>query len=457
MKISIIGTGYVGLVTGACLSECGMNVTCMDTEEEKIANLREGILPIHEPGLQEIVTRNFQSARLKFTTNIQETVERAEVIFITVGTPPREDGSADLKHVKTVAREIAQYINGYKVIVSKSTVPVGTAKMLSSLIREKMNRLKKGFDFDVVANPEFLGEGTSVRDFVHPSRIVIGTRSLKAQKIIKGIYESCIKEEVPFILTNFETAELIKYASNAFLATKISFINEISNLCDKMGVDICGVARAMGMDKRIGGRFLRPGLGYGGSCLPKDTRALIKMGEESRVDMRIIKSVCEVNCYQKKIMADKIERKLKGVNNKMICVLGLSFKPGTDDIRESPSIGIVKELLDRGASVKVYDPIAMESVSRQLTVHKTIKYCRDEYECAKDADAIVLATEWDCFSNLDLMRMRADMHGTYFFDFRNVYDPKKVIAAGFYYVGVGRSNIGEEIESARRDAVNDSK
>ncbi|WP_117385183.1 UDP-glucose dehydrogenase family protein [Ruminiclostridium josui] len=457
MKISIIGTGYVGLVTGACLSDCGMDVTCMDMDEEKIANLREGILPIHEPGLQEIVERNYQAARLKFTTNIQETVTRAEVIFITVGTPPQEDGSADLKHVKTVAGELAQYINGYKVIVSKSTVPVGTAKMLSSLIREKMNRLKNGFDFDVVANPEFLGEGTAVRDFMHPSRIVIGTRSIKAQKILKGIYESCIKEKVPFVLTNFETAELIKYASNAFLATKISFINEISNLCDKIGVDICGVSRAMGMDKRIGERFLRPGPGYGGSCLPKDTRALIKMGEESRVDMRIIKSVCEVNYNQKNIMTDKIERKLHGVINKVIGVLGLSFKPGTDDIRESPSIGIIKELLNRGASVKVYDPIAIESVRRQLTLHKTIKYCSDEYECARDADAIVLATEWDCFRNLDLMRMKANMHGKYFFDFRNVYDPKKVIASGFYYEGVGRSNISTEIESVGRDIFNDNK
>lgn len=437
-RVSVIGTGYVGLVTGTCLSEFGMHVICMDVDKRKIENLKEGILPIYEPGLDGLVKKNYRAGRLKFTTNMQEAVERSTTIFIAVGTPPQEDGSADLQHVKAAAKEIAQYINGYKVIVNKSTVPVGTARMVASLVGSELARLGKKFEFDVVSNPEFLREGAAVRDFMHPDRVVIGTESEKAKEILKNIYNVLYLIDVPFVFTNPETAELIKYASNAFLATKISFINEIANLSDKVGADVHHVAKAMGMDGRIGSKFLHAGPGYGGSCFPKDTRALVKIGEDAGLEMKIVRAALEVNNSQKKYVIRKIEERLGDLSNKVIGVLGLAFKPETDDIRESPALEIIKILLERNASIKVYDPIAMANTRKYGLVDKPVIYCNDEYECIKDTDALVLMTEWNQFRNLDLERIKKEMKQANFFDFRNVYEPENMKELGFYYEGVGR-------------------
>lgn len=437
-KVSIIGTGYVGLVTGTCLSEFGMDVICMDVDENKINNLKEGILPIYEPGLDRMVTKNYLSGRLKFTTSIQEAVEKSTVIFIAVGTPPMEDGSADLQYVKAVAKEIAQYINGYKVIVNKSTVPVGTAKQVTAIIQTELNRLGKDYEFDVVSNPEFLREGAAVRDFTHPDRVVIGTNSERAREIMRNIYNVLYLIDVPFVFTNPETAELIKYASNAFLATKISFVNEISNICDVVGADVHHIAKAMGLDGRIGNKFLHAGPGYGGSCFPKDTKALIKIGEDLGLEMKIVKSTLEVNDRQKKYMVSKIEGKLGRMDSKVISILGLAFKPETDDIRESPSIEVIKELLSKGAVIRVYDPIAMENTRRYVFSDDEVTYCRNEYECLRGCDAVVLMTEWNQFRNLDFERIKMIAKQPYFFDFRNVYEPEDMKKAGFVYEGVGR-------------------
>lgn len=454
-RISIVGTGYVGLVTGVCLSEFGMQVTCMDNDTEKICQLKEGKLPIYEPGLESLLEKNYQAGRISFTNDMKEAVEKADTIFIAVGTPPMEDGSADLQYVLQVAGSVAEYMNDYKVIVNKSTVPVGTGQKVKKAVRKVLNQRGVQLEFDVVSNPEFLREGSAVRDFMHPDRVVIGTESKNARNIMKNIYNVLYLIDTPFVFTNIETAELIKYAANAFLATKISFINEIANLCDEVNADVHDVARAMGLDGRIGKYFLHPGPGYGGSCFPKDTRALASIGKDYGVDMNIVSTVVHVNDAQKKRMIHKMSKKMGTLSGRVIGVLGLAFKPETDDMREAPSIAIIHELVRQGCKLKVYDPIAMENAKRNVfsslnsvdsrqvetdpeNADYDIMYCSSEYHAARNADALLIITEWNQFRSLDLQRIRNLMGGTYFFDFRNVYDREKLEKLGFEYEGIGR-------------------
>lgn len=440
-NISIIGTGYVGLVTGTCLAEFGMNVTCMDLDVTKINNLKRGSIPIYEPGLQPLVEKNYRSGRLTFTTDIQETVSKSSTIFIAVGTPPKEDGGADLQHVLAAARSIAEHMNEYKVIVNKSTVPVGTGKKVEKAIREVLRRRGLDIEFDVVSNPEFLREGAAVRDFMHPDRVVIGTDSEKARNVMKNIYSVLYLIDTPFVFTSVETAELIKYAANAFLATKITFINEMANLCDKIGADVHHVAKAMGLDGRIGKYFLHPGPGFGGSCFPKDTKALANIGQEYDVPMRLVNSVVAANDYQKSYMVQKIVQQMGSVAGKTLGVLGLAFKPETDDMREAPSISIVKALIDLGAKVKVYDPIAMENARIHAfpeLSEDVLSYGNNEYDTVAGADAMLLITEWNMFRSLDLTKIKGLMKGSHFFDLRNIYERADVEALGFLYEGVGR-------------------
>ena len=432
MNICIVGTGYVGLVTGACLAEFGMNLICVDNDLEKIALLQKGEIPIYEPGLDDLVKKNMREGRLRFSSNLQEAVISSLVIFIAVGTPPREDGSADLSAVETVAREIAGSMDGYKVVVVKSTVPVGTSRWLKQLIQARQDRV---IPFDVVSNPEFLREGSAVQDFMRPDRVAIGAESEQAVAIMKDIYSALYLNETPFVITSPETAEMIKYATNAFLATKVTFINEVANLCERVGADVHHVARAMGLDGRIGRKFLHPGPGYGGSCFPKDTRALSRLAHEKGYTFKILNSVIEVNEEQKLRMADKIERKVGGLKGKTIGILGLSFKPNTNDIRESSAIIIIQALLKKGATVKAYDPAAMEEARPLFT---DVDFCTDAYDVAEGCDALVLATEWNQFRRLDLQRIKGLLKAPVFIDLRNVYDPDQMAQLGFNYCGVGR-------------------
>jgi UDPglucose 6-dehydrogenase len=433
MHIGIIGAGYVGLVTGACFAEFGLFITCVDKDEKKIKSLKKGVIPFYEPGLDEIVKRNIKQGRLKFTTKIGRAVESSLVIFIAVGTPRRGDGSADMKYVEKVAQEIASHIDGYKVIVTKSTVPVGTGEKLREIISKN---LKEQTDFDIVSNPEFLREGSAIEDFMRPNRIVIGAKSPQAIAIMKDLYKPLYLIETPFVITNIETAELIKYASNSFLATKISFINEMANLCEKVGADVHMVAKGMGFDQRIGSKFLHPGPGYGGSCLPKDTNALLKMAEEHDVELCIVNSAVRANERQKEFMAKKIRNAMGMLEGKTIAILGLSFKPNTDDIRDAPSLYIIHGLLKEKANIRVYDPVSMKEVERIIP---GIKYCKDSYDAAKGADALVIVTEWNQFRNLELDKLKKLLNGPYFFDLRNVYEPQRLKEKGFKYFCVGRT------------------
>lgn len=442
-SISIIGTGYVGLVTGTCLSEFGIRVICMDIDVSKIQALLRGEVPIYEPGLARLMAKNLEAGRLRFTTDISEAVAESNMIFIAVGTPPGEDGSVDMKHVLAAAESIATHMTDYKIIVNKSTVPVGTGRRVKDLVRGILDRRGlASLEFDVVSNPEFLREGSAVRDFMHPDRVVIGSENEKAENLMRDIYNVLYLIDTPFIFTTLETAELIKYASNAFLATKITFINEIANLSDAVGADVHAIAKAMGLDGRIGKYFLHPGPGFGGSCLPKDTQGLVSMGQEYGVGMHIASAVIEANEIQKRHMVEKIEAGLGDLRGKAIAVLGLAFKPETDDMRAAPAIPIIHELLAKGCRVRAYDPAAMESAARgvfaSLTGTGSLTYCGDEYNAAKGADAIVILTEWNQFRHLDLPRLRELMIGRHFFDFRNVYEPKDMAELGFIYSGVGR-------------------
>ncbi|MEF3254213.1 MAG: UDP-glucose/GDP-mannose dehydrogenase family protein [Deferribacterales bacterium] len=439
MRIAVIGTGYVGLVTGACLAEFGMFVTCVDIDEKKIEMLKNGKIPIFEPGLDDIVNKNSKEGRLSFTTNIAEAVKNNLVIFIAVGTPSKEDGSADLRYVEAAARTIAENMNGYKVIVNKSTVPVGTGqyvkKIIKSIVGDKIR-------FDVVSNPEFLREGAAVNDFLRPDRIVIGAESDEAIAIMKDVYSAHYLNEAPFVITNIETAEMIKYASNAFLATKVTFINEIANLCELVGADVHKVAKGMGMDGRIGPKFLHPGPGYGGSCFPKDTRALSYIAQSHGYKFKIVDTVIQVNEEQKKRMVDKIlkllniERKDGCLNGFTFAILGLAFKPNTDDMRESPSITIINELLKMGATVKAFDPEAMKN-SKEYFGNRII-YCNGEYEAVENADCLVIVTEWNQFRKLDMEKIKRLMKGNNLADLRNIYEPQKMKSLGFNYTSVGR-------------------
>jgi len=432
MNICVIGTGYVGLVTGACLAEFGMNLICVDNDIQKIDLLRQGKITIYEPGLDNLVAKGTREGRLRFSSSIEEGVKSSLVIFIAVGTPPNEDGSADLRFVEEVGKEIAPWMDGYKVVVMKSTVPVGTARWLKELIQKHQ---PQPAPFDIVSNPEFLREGSAIEDFMRPDRVIIGAESEQAVAIMKDIYSALYLIETPFILASLESAEMIKYATNGFLATKVTFINEIANLCEKVGADVHHVAKAMGLDGRIGKKFLHPGPGYGGSCFPKDTRALSRIAREKGYTFRILDSVIQANEDQKRRMVDKIKEMVGDLRGKRIGILGLSFKPNTNDVRESSSIAIIRGLLEMEAKVKTFDPAAMEEAKAILP---EVEYGKDAYDVASGADALVLATEWNQFRRLDLLRIKALLKEPIFIDLRNVYDPAHMKRLGFHYCGVGR-------------------
>lgn len=432
MHIAVIGTGYVGLVTGACFAEFGVEVTCVDVDKNKIERLNQGIIPIYEPGLDQIVEKNSKAGRLHFTTDIKTAVEQALVVFLAVGTPPKDDGSPDMSFYQSAAKSIAENMNGYKVLVTKSTVPVGTGKWLREFVAE--NQITKT-NFGVASNPEFLREGAAIEDFMRPDRVVIGSNEEDAIAIMKDLYRPLYLIETPIVITSLEAAELIKYAANAFLATKISFINEIANLCDKIGCDVHDVARGMGMDKRIGSKFLHPGPGYGGSCFPKDTRALTTVADQFGVETLIVDAVIEANERQRGAMIPKIEKLVGDLNGKQIGVLGLSFKPETDDMRESPATDIIKELQKRGAKIKAFDPVAMEEAKHLLP---DIEYATDEFDAIEGADALVFLTEWNQFRALDMEKVKRLLKSPKIADLRNIYEPEDMREMGFEYVGVGR-------------------
>jgi UDPglucose 6-dehydrogenase len=433
MNVVMIGSGYVGLVSGACFSEFGANVTCIDLDQSKIDRLNAGEMPIYEPGLDSLVERNATAGRLKFTT-AWDSVKEADLVFIGVGTPTRRgDGHADLGYVYDAARNIAAHLTGYTVIVDKSTVPVGTAREVERVIR----RENPDADFDVASNPEFLREGAAIGDFMRPDRVVLGVESERAEKLLRELYRPLNLIEAPIMVTNLESAELIKYASNAFLATKISFINEIANLCEKVGADVHAVAKGMGMDKRIGSKFLHAGPGYGGSCFPKDTTALIRIGQENGTPCRIVEAAVEVNAAQKALMIRKVRKALGGsVSGRTIAVLGLTFKPETDDMRDAPSLAILPNLIDKGAVIHAHDPQGMQEAKKQLPGE--VRYFSDVYEAVNGADAIVLMTEWNEYRGLDFDRIKATMRGNTFVDLRNVYDKPQLESLGFSYTCVGR-------------------
>ncbi len=431
MKICMVGTGYVGLVTGACLADFGMDVVCVDKDEAKIDALQRGRVPIYEPGLEEIVAKNERAGRLRFTTDLKTSIEESLAIFIAVGTPPKADGSPDLTFVRQVAEAVAEHMNGYKVVVTKSTVPTGTGRMIEQTLRARNGK----HDFSVVSNPEFLREGSAVSDFLRPDRIVIGASDARAVEVMQEIYSPLYLIETPFVITDVASAELIKYASNGFLAVKISFINEIARLCELMGADVHDVAKGMGLDRRIGPKFLHPGPGFGGSCFPKDTSAAADLARQNGYTFRIIEATMEVNRETKARMIQKIAATAGPLAGKTAAVLGLSFKPETDDIRESPAVAVALDLRDAGASIRAFDPAAMANAK---TVLPEAHFAEDAYDCATGADFLVLATEWNEFRALDFGKLARVMRSRTMIDLRNVYDPKTMKEAGWTYTGVGR-------------------
>ena len=432
MQIAVIGTGYVGLVTGACFAEFGVDVTCVDVDVDKVKKLNDGIIPIYEPGLDKIVKKNSEAGRLHFTTSITDAVEGAQVVFLAVGTPPQADGSPDMSYYQQAALDVAGAMNGYKVLVTKSTVPVGTGQWLREFVTAN---LKAPTEFGVASNPEFLREGAAIQDFMRPDRVVVGSNEERAIDVMKELYRPLYLIETPVVITSLEAAELIKYAANAFLATKITFINEIANLCDAIGCDVHDVARGMGMDNRIGRKFLHPGPGYGGSCFPKDTRAFTKVGDKFGVETSVVDAVIKANDDQRMAMIPKIEKLVGDLNGKKIGVLGLSFKPETDDMRESPAIDIIKEMVKRGATVNAYDPVAMDEAKHSLP---DIGYASDEYEAIRGADALIIITEWNQFRALDMEKVKSLLISPKIADLRNIYNPADMREMGFEYVGVGR-------------------
>ncbi len=437
MNICVVGVGYVGLVTGACFAEFGIRVTCVDKDAAKIGALKEGRIPIYEPGLSELVAKNLKSGNLAFTTDIREAVSRALVVFIAVGTPQGEDGSADLQYIREVARSIGETMDGYKVVVTKSTVPVGTGKVIRRIIEESQ---PEPVPFDVASNPEFLREGSAIEDFMRPNRVVIGASSRQAIAILKDLYSPLYLIETPFVITDVETAELIKYASNAFLATKISFINEMALLCEQVGADVHVVAKGMGLDQRIGPKFLHPGPGFGGSCFPKDLKALAHIAREVGIEFKLVEATMAVNERQRRHALAKIEKALGGegpaaVRGKTVALLGLTFKPNTDDLRESPPMFLLERLLAAGARVQAFDPAGMPGAQR---LYPDAVYCADAYEAARGADVLVLATEWNLFRNLDWERLKQLLKAPVVLDLRNIYEPERMRRLGFSYEGVGR-------------------
>ncbi len=442
MKICVVGSGYVGLVTGACLADFGMHVVGVDKDAAKVAALCRGEIPIYEPGLDTLVAKNMHAGRLSFSTDLGPAVEQAQAVFIAVGTPPLPDGSADLSFVRDVAASIAEHLTGFKAIITKSTVPIGTGQMIARTVREKAG---EAADFAVVSNPEFLREGSAIEDFMHPDRVVIGSIDPRAIGVMLDIYAPLHVADVPFVITDVESAELIKYASNGFLATKISFINEVAELCEALGANVEVVARGMGLDQRIGPRFLHPGPGFGGSCFPKDTRAVAQIAREQGRRFRIIEAVLEVNEATKQRMVEKIDAAFGGLAGKTVALLGLSFKPDTDDIRESPALEIVAGLAERGALIRAFDPAAAEAFRQ---VHPELTYCDDPYQAAEGADGLVIVTEWNPFRALELGRLKRALSAPLVVDLRNLYEPEKMAAAGFRYVSVGRREAGQEAAGA---------
>ena len=437
-RIAMIGTGYVGLVSGTVLADMGNHVLCVDVDRRKIEALKSGIVPIYEPGLGEMIRTNCAGGRLEFTDSTKDAVQQSDIIFIAVGTPEGTDGSADLSYVMSAVREIARWMDGYKIIVGKSTVPVGTARKMCAAVQEVLNERAVDYTFDIVSNPEFLREGSAVHDFTHPDRIVLGTESERALKTMKNVYDVIYKLETPFIETNPETAEMIKYASNAFLAVKISYINEIANLCEKVGADVTQVAIAMGRDGRIGSKFLHPGPGYGGSCFPKDTKALAHIGKEAGVPLSVVEAGIQANERQKLVMVRKISDALGNLHGKTLAILGVTFKPNTDDMREAPSLVILPELQKLGANFRIYDPKAEKEAPKALPeVWANAYIANDVYEALDGADGVIIITDWHVYRSIDLERAGQLMRDRYFFDLRNIYQRGEVESAGFRYYGVG--------------------
>ena len=446
MKITIIGSGYVGLVSGACFSEVGIDVQCVDIDRNKIENLKKGIIPIYEPGLEEMITRNMDKGRLHFTTNISDAIKSSDIVFISVGTPPDEDGTADLKYVIQVARDCGKYMDDYTLIVTKSTVPVGTSLKVTNAIKEELNKRKIDIDYDVASNPEFLKEGAAIDDFLKPDRIVVGLESVRAKKLLMSLYRPFTLNGHPIIFMDTISAEMTKYAANSMLATKISFINDIANLCEIVGADINEVRKGISSDTRIGNKFLYPGIGYGGSCFPKDVQALIKTGQEHHYDLKVLKAVEAVNKSQKSILFNKIinyhNSDLKG---KTVAIWGLSFKPQTDDMRQAPSLKIIKKLLMVGANVRAYDPVALDEAKKHFG--DSITYCEDKYETLINADCLAVLTEWSEFRLPNFNIMFKLLNVPAIFDGRNIYDKEELKKNGFDYFCIGIKTTNQEVKT----------
>ncbi|WP_163468760.1 UDP-glucose/GDP-mannose dehydrogenase family protein [Fusobacterium sp. IOR10] len=441
MNIAVIGTGYVGLVQGIIMADFNHNVTCVDIDIDKINRLQRGEVPIYEPGLEELLKKNILRKKITFTSNIKSAIKNSEIIFIAVGTPPAMDGSADLQYVLNVAREIGENIEDYKVIVNKSTVPIGTGELVKDTLEKELKKRNTPVEFDIVSNPEFLREGKAVEDCLNPDRIVIGYDSTKALNIMKELYGKLIEKNIPFVFTNIKTSEMIKYASNAFLAVKISFINEISLLAEKVGANTDDISLAMGMDNRISPKFLKCGPGYGGSCFPKDTKALVKIGDNVGEEMSVVKAAIYANEKQKFKIVEKIKKEMNGLEGKIIGILGLSFKPDTDDVRDAPSIDIIKHLINNGAKINAYCPKGMKEAKWRLhDFNNKILYCENEYEVSNKADSIVLITEWSQFENLDLNKMKKNMRDNFYFDLRNIHNKNTEIKKIFKYFPFGKKD-----------------
>lgn len=437
MNIAIVGTGYVGLVSGACFSEMGINVICVDIDEKKIQKLKDGVMPIYEPGLDELVERNVKAGRLQFTTDLTTCLDAVEVVFSAVGTPPDEDGSADLKYVLEVARTIGRNINKHVVLVTKSTVPVGTAKKVRTAIQEELDKRGVNIEFDVASNPEFLKEGAAIKDFMAPDRVVVGVESERARKLMERLYRPFTLNGYPILMMDVPSAEMTKYAANAMLATRISFMNDIANLCERVGANVDNVRKGMGTDSRIGSRFLYAGCGYGGSCFPKDVKALVHTGIENGYHMQVIEAVEAVNEKQKSIVFDKLNAAFNGnLKGKTVAVWGLAFKPETDDMREAPALVVIEKLLEAGATVKAFDPVAMAECKRRIG--DTVTYCKDMYEAVIDADAVALLTEWKLFRMPSWAIIHKAMNNYIVVDGRNIYDSEELQELGFIYSRIGQ-------------------
>lgn len=439
MKLTVFGTGYVGLVTGVCFAEMGNTVTCIDIDENKIAQLKKGISPIYEPGLDSLIERNIKSQRLSFTTDSSTGIHSADILFIAVGTPPKSDGSADLKYVEKVAKTIGETMTTYKVIVNKSTVPMGTSQTVKKIVLDSLEQRKLKINFDVASNPEFLREGCAIEDCLKPSRVVVGIESVQAQSLLQQLYEPFLQNGSQFIAMDPTSSEMTKYAANALLATKISVMNEYSRLCEKVGADIEAVKKGIGSDPRIGPHFINPGIGYGGSCFPKDVSALIRIGQDNDEQLEILKAVEKTNQLQRQRFIDKIEKHIKNNSNKTIAIWGVAFKPGTDDIREAPALDIIERFLNRNYKIRIYDPVAAKNAKDHFKNNHHLIFIDDQYEVLQQASCLIIPTEWPSFKEPDFQRMKKNMQNPIIFDGRNIYNPKYMADEGFEYFCIGRN------------------